>query len=243
MPHHTKHLTIAQVEQIAELHRSGRNTGQIAALIPCSVDQVRHSLKRKSLKPCWSRNGRCYQHADELREWASQGVSLCEMGRRIGTGHSKIAAFLDRHGIARVRFDQSGENNPAWKGGRQIDKDGYVLVLQSEHPAANRHGYVREHRVVMEDMLGRFLTSDEVVHHKDDDHGNNDPGNLQLFATNAEHLSATIKGQHPEWTEAGLQKIRERWSRLGAERKAASRSCRRAQDGRWSPETSDPKPG
>ena len=37
-----------------------------------------------------------------------------------------------------------------------------------------------EHRVVMEQVIGRSLSSDEIVHHKDEDKKNNDPGNLEL---------------------------------------------------------------
>ncbi len=39
---------------------------------------------------------------------------------------------------------------------------------------------LHEHRVVMEKLLGRTLSSDEIVHHKDHDKRNNDPSNLEL---------------------------------------------------------------
>ena len=39
---------------------------------------------------------------------------------------------------------------------------------------------------------GRPLTQDEVVHHIDGDSENNDPANLQLFATNAEHRATNF---------------------------------------------------
>lgn len=40
--------------------------------------------------------------------------------------------------------------------------------------------YVYEHRLVMAEMLGRWLTIEDVVHHIDEDKGNNDPSNLEL---------------------------------------------------------------
>lgn len=43
-----------------------------------------------------------------------------------------------------------------------------------------------EHRVVMEEVLGRPLTRAEIVHHKDEDGLNNDPHNLEVL-THAEH--------------------------------------------------------
>lgn len=58
----------------------------------------------------------------------------------------------------------SGANHPMWKGGRRINDGGYVLVHCPSHPSA-KNGYVREHRLVMENHLGRLLASWEVVHH------------------------------------------------------------------------------
>ena len=44
-----------------------------------------------------------------------------------------------------------------------------------------------EHRIIMEQALGRSLNSDEVVHHKDGNRRNNDLNNLEVM-TRAEHL-------------------------------------------------------
>ena len=49
---------------------------------------------------------------------------------------------------------------------KKITNDsGYVLVYKPEHPYSNGIGYVREHRLVMESYLGRYLNEEEVVHH------------------------------------------------------------------------------
>jgi hypothetical protein len=44
-----------------------------------------------------------------------------------------------------------------------------------------------EHRTVAENKLGRPLEKGEVVHHEDEDRQNNDPRNLIVFRTQAEH--------------------------------------------------------
>jgi hypothetical protein len=50
-----------------------------------------------------------------------------------------------------------------------------------DHPAHNRAGYVRQHRLVMECLLGRLLEPDETVHHRDGNKTNNHPDNLELL--------------------------------------------------------------
>jgi hypothetical protein len=82
---------------------------------------------------------------------------------------------------------KSGPENPQWKGGRSLHQGRYWLILQPDHPQADRKGYVREHRLVMEKMIGRLLLPGEVVHHKNHVTTDNRPENLELFASNADH--------------------------------------------------------
>lgn len=65
----------------------------------------------------------------------------------------------------------------------------YKRIYKHGHPNAKVNGQIFEHVFVMTEMLGRALTDLEVVHHVDEDKMNNSPKNLQLFATQAEHLS------------------------------------------------------
>jgi len=64
----------------------------------------------------------------------------------------------------------SGSKNPCWKGGRQVTKEGYILIWISPddffYPMANKRGYIPEHRLIMAKHLGRNLHSWELVHHK-----------------------------------------------------------------------------
>lgn len=63
---------------------------------------------------------------------------------------------------------------------------GYKVIYKPEHfnhtlNDKNYHGYVYEHRYVMECFLNRPLRKDEIVHHKDGDKLNNDISNLELM--------------------------------------------------------------
>jgi hypothetical protein len=74
-------------------------------------------------------------------------------------------------------------NNPAWRGGKTVTPNGYVLVKQPTHPHADVRGYVYEHRLVAESKLGRYLLPTEQVHHIDGNKSNNDPRNLEVTSS------------------------------------------------------------
>lgn len=71
---------------------------------------------------------------------------------------------------------------------RYVDEDGYVLIYKSSHPYCDSKGYVREHRLVMEDHIGRYLTVEEVVHHINKNKEDNRIENLMLFVNHSEHV-------------------------------------------------------
>ena len=65
----------------------------------------------------------------------------------------------------------------------------YAFVYQPEHPDAPGDGWMLEHRLVMESVIGRRLLPVEVVHHLDHNGLNNDPGNLFLEESRGAHLA------------------------------------------------------
>lgn len=86
----------------------------------------------------------------------------------------------------RVKPKVKRESNPNWKGGR-MRHGNYIMVLLPEHPYASKPwGYIFEHRLIMEDNLGRFLSRDEVVHHVNGIGDDNRLDNLEVM-TRREH--------------------------------------------------------
>lgn len=69
------------------------------------------------------------------------------------------------------------------RDGRIMDRKGYILLRVSGHAAAYRGGYVPEHRLVMEQILGRPLLPGENVHHINGVRDDNRPENLELWVS------------------------------------------------------------
>jgi transposase len=106
-----------------------------------------------------------------------------------------IAKEIDLHigVVRRVMLEEgieykprsNGDGTGRWhKGEWRREDHGYIRVrVLPEDPLfcmADKTGYVLEHRYVMAQKLGRPLTDQESVHHKDNNPQNNKRSNLQL---------------------------------------------------------------
>ena len=112
--------------------------------------------------------------------------------------------FTEEHrrniGLARIG-KYTGKNHPSWKGGRIIDKDGYILIHKPEHPNSFGRGYICEHRLIMEEYLGRYLTKDEVVHHINENKQDNRIENLELMTKSEHRRLHTIGKKNPNYKD------------------------------------------
>ena len=63
---------------------------------------------------------------------------------------------------------------------RTGDGKGYIRVYLPQHPAAGVNGAILEHRLVMEQHVGRFLDRSEWVHHRNAVKDDNRIENLQI---------------------------------------------------------------
>jgi hypothetical protein len=137
------------------------------------------------------RVGREYRDKDWLyQKYIIERLSLDAVAKLGRCSNGAIRDWLRKHGIKTRPPYQLGADSPHWKGGRVLhpirDKV-YYIIRFPQHPNAEQHGYVMEHRLVMEKHLGRYLESWERIHHINGDTLDNRLENLQL-TTMAEHI-------------------------------------------------------
>lgn len=109
--------------------------------------------------------------------------------------------------LSRETEFKKGEKPSFYKGFRHTQsRPGgrkYTQLHRPNHPDCDSSGYVREHRLVAEQKIGRRLSSDEIVHHIDDDGLNNHPDNLEVMPKR-EHDKMNINlNIHKRWTKGG----------------------------------------
>lgn len=114
---------------------------------------------------------------------------------------------IPKNGINKGWFKKG--HKVAFYKGFTIASDGYKLVYKPDHPRCQNSGYIREHRLIMENYLNRTLEPNEKVHHINGDKLDNRIENLKLFSNNKEHLKYhKDRGQkfgfqkgHPHYTK------------------------------------------
>lgn len=89
----------------------------------------------------------------------------------------------------------SEANKKGGIGHKKNRRDGYISIYFPDHPKCNKEGYIMEHDLIMECIIGRHLLADEVVHHKNHIRNDNRKENLELM-TIREHAALHMKERH-----------------------------------------------
>lgn len=105
-------------------------------------------------------------------------------------------------GVVFKAYDRTGRKEPIFCSSRCygkslqqpfVVKKGYKKILIHNHPRADSKGYVFEHIVILESIIGRSLSPGEECHHKDKNRLNNAPDNLEIRANHFDHMQDHVK--------------------------------------------------
>lgn len=137
-----------------------------------------------------TRKSELEKYIHTLTHLSSLGWSCTRMRDALGLqiGQDQIGVLLRKKGVKRVsQGAQPGEWNVFWND--REDSEYIDTPAPSGHPYAKSNGWIKEHRLVMERHLGRYLHPEEVVHHIDGNPQNNLIENLMLFPNAQSHIN------------------------------------------------------
>lgn len=125
------------------------------------------------------------------KEYSNKTTTM--IARKCNVSTSIILKWLKRFNIKiRSRNERmSGKFHHSFEGNSFLS-NGYKNIYCPNHPRIhrlkNKRPYVKEHIIIMEKHLKRFLNKGEEIHHMDGNKLNNDINNLKLFKSSSDHI-------------------------------------------------------
>jgi len=148
-------------------------------------------------------------------EYWKNGKSIKQISKELRCGYGTVYNYLVKFKIKRrsVSESTSGKRNHNFgkkfsqetidkirkakignkykfnfSGGRMKNGAGYIQIYTPKHPFANNNGYVKEHRLAIEEYLKRYLKPEEKTHHINRKKNDNKLSNLMLFSSHSAHV-------------------------------------------------------
>ena len=134
----------------------------------CGKEFIVNKYREKTARYC---SYKCLGFANEPNRIKAN--EACR-GRPLSKAHkAKISKFMKG-------------NKYGFKG--RVRDGKYWAIYASNHPFCDNRKYVKEHRLVVEKHLGRYLDPTEQVHHINFNTFDNRLENLFVFENNSEHI-------------------------------------------------------
>lgn len=193
-PRVTVRCRVCGTESQRRVSNVERNTtGQFFCSKAC---RCQASLKPKSgyLRPCQICGTNFYRHKSGHQKFCSRSCydehqrrfSVTSECASCGVEYQRPPNRSRNYCSLRCSHRDNTKHDLGWRhNGRPatLSSHGYVLVYEPEHPAA-KSGRVPQHRLVLEQQLGRILSFREHVHHINGVKTDNRLENLRLMSIN-----------------------------------------------------------
>jgi len=166
----------------------GMSMGQIGTLYGWSSGAIMLRMRELGIETRERANALGITDSEIEKLYLEDKLTMVQIAERCGASKSGIYARVRKLGLA-ISEEENRERNLA----RNKEKYAYRYVSTyahlkiDGHPTANPEGYVTEHKVVMEKAIGRYLTTEENVHHINMRKHDNVIGNLALVSSSRDH--------------------------------------------------------
>lgn len=144
---------------------------------PCGVEECEKPRRERGL---------CAMHAKRLRVHGDIAKVL-PRGNFSKYKHCTINKCKKKHiakGMCQMHYRRVAlyDHPEAMNAIGYVQSGGYTALHIPNHPMANKSGNVYEHRLVMAEHIGRWLSTEESVHHKNGNRKDNRLSNLELWS-------------------------------------------------------------
>ena len=160
--------------------------------MPYADPEKAKEAKRKSAQK------RYWENPSKARMDKRTTPGICEvcgieyLGRKGARCCTRSCSAKLAHMEGRANRILPGSGSPNWKCGRKTTELGYVQVwVPMSTPGRPKNGYMMEHRLVMQESIGRPLEAWEIVHHRNGVKDDNRIENLEIV-TRARHAGMVV---------------------------------------------------
>lgn len=173
--------------EIIDAYRNGMTVAEIATASGREPRRINQTLRKAGIDVPIRKS---VITKEALVDAQARGITSADLAREKGITNAAVHQQMRVHGV-KLRDGRTYPDG-TWKGsprGRQVIRltSGYRMVYKPDHPHCDKSGRVMEHRLVMEDHIGRFLDPVEVVHHMNHVRDDNRIENLMLLPNQRAH--------------------------------------------------------